>query len=116
MYARVRITKCEEPMSWYTDSIGEVFEEKGLYVLIYDTITMNRKFILKQDCEIEYVEVGVGNIGNYYGGLNVKYDNGKYFWCIDDYCDDLDWEEIPKYLYDALIKYNEELKVGDEKL
>lgn len=47
----------------------------------------------------------IGMIGNYYGGLEVKERNGKYFWSIENY-DGHDWEEITKELYDALIKFD----------
>ena len=50
-------------------------------------------------------------IGNYYGGLNVMTLDGKFYWCIENYdtdFEDLDtWEEIPKTLYNELVKYNE---------
>lgn len=46
----------------------------------------------------------IGNIGNYYGGLCVMEEDGKYFWSIENH-DGHDWDEIPKYLYDSLIKY-----------
>jgi hypothetical protein len=52
----------------------------------------------------------IGNIGNYYGGLIVKEEDECYFWGILDWDDDVDWEEIPKALYDALIAYQEEHK------
>lgn len=44
----------------------------------------------------------IGNIGNYYGNLNVKEEEGKYFWGIDSY-DGIEWEEISSHLYEALI-------------
>ena len=46
----------------------------------------------------------IGDIGNYYGGLSVKTENGRYYWSIEDWDGD-EWEEIPQYLYDALVKY-----------
>lgn len=49
----------------------------------------------------------IGDICNYYGGLEVKEENGKFFWSIEDWAG-YGWEEIPKYLYDALIKYEDE--------
>lgn len=49
----------------------------------------------------------IGSIGNYYGGLSVKEDNGKYFWSIENY-DGEDWEEIPQSLYDELTKFENE--------
>jgi len=48
----------------------------------------------------------IGGIGNYYGCLEVSRKDGKYFWSIEDW-DGHDWEEIPEYLYNALIKYYE---------
>lgn len=51
----------------------------------------------------------IGNIGNYYGGLCVKEEGGKFFWSIEDY-DGYRWGEIPKYLYDALLKFEAERK------
>lgn len=47
------------------------------------------------------------DIGNYYGGLEIKEEEGKYFWGIENY-DGTDFEEIPKYLYDALAKFRDE--------
>ncbi|AGN51380.1 hypothetical protein VPJG_00016 [Vibrio phage jenny 12G5] len=52
------------------------------------------------------MEIYIGGIGNYYGGLSVKEDNGSFFWSIEDW-DGQYWEEIPKSLYDELIKFNE---------
>lgn len=49
----------------------------------------------------------VGGIGNYYGGLEVKDDNGVYYWSIENY-DGHDWEEIPESLYKELIKFARE--------
>ena len=45
------------------------------------------------------------DIGNHYGGLEVKEEDGKYLWGIENW-DGTDFKEIPKYLYDALIKYS----------
>jgi hypothetical protein len=54
----------------------------------------------------EYIGT-VGTIGNYYGSLNLMKEDGKYHWSIENY-DGHDWEEIPKYLYDALMKFDNE--------
>lgn len=55
----------------------------------------------------------IGDIGNYYGGLNVRSEDGKFFWSIENYDGD-NWDEIPKTLYDSLMEYErtrmEELK------
>lgn len=47
------------------------------------------------------------NIGNYYGGLEIKEEEGKYFWGIENW-DGTEFEEIPKYLYDSLIKFSKQ--------
>lgn len=49
----------------------------------------------------------IGSIGNYYGCLEVKQDGDKYYWSAEDW-DGHDWEEIPEYLYRALVKFEEE--------
>ena len=52
----------------------------------------------------------IGEIGNYYGGLHVNEVEGKYFWAIEN-CDGFEessWQEIPKPLYDELIKFENE--------
>lgn len=46
----------------------------------------------------------IGTIGNYYGGLVVKKENGKFYWGIEDY-EDTRWEEIPESLYQSLIEF-----------
>ena len=43
-------------------------------------------------------------VGNYYGCLKVKEDDGKYFWTIEDWDGDY-WLEIPEQLYKALLPY-----------
>lgn len=54
--------------------------------------------------------LGVGDIGNYYGGLRVMEYNGKYYWIIENYDTDFsnieEWREIKKDLYLQLIKEN----------
>lgn len=46
----------------------------------------------------------IGTICNYYGGLSVKAEGGRYYWVIEGY-DSRDWEEIPERLYRALMRY-----------
>lgn len=60
----------------------------------------------------EIIELGpvhevhdIGGIGNYYGGLSVVDLNGRYYWSIENW-DGHNWEEIPKSLYDELMKFN----------
>ena len=48
--------------------------------------------------------IEIGNIGNYYGGLQVKSMNKKYYWGIENY-NGTDFEEIPKHLFDTLVKF-----------
>ena len=50
----------------------------------------------------------IGEIGNYYGGLSIRRESDKCFWAIEDY-DGFNEQEIPKYLFDALTKYQDEL-------
>ena len=50
----------------------------------------------------------VGNISNHYGGLDIKQEKGKYYWGIEDYTN-IDWEEIPEYLYKSLVKFEKSL-------
>lgn len=50
------------------------------------------------------------NLGSCYGYLQVKSQNGKFYWCIEEY-DGYPWCEIPKELYDCIIKNKD--KVGD---
>ena len=54
-------------------------------------------------------EFSVGEIGNYYGGLSVKVEDGKAYWSIENW-DGSEWEEIPEYLYAALVKFDGESK------
>ena len=46
----------------------------------------------------------IGEIGNYYGGLSVKTDNGKHYWSIENF-DGFEWDEIPASLFEELIKF-----------
>ena len=49
----------------------------------------------------------IGGIGNYYGGLSIKTEDGKYYWSIENY-DGHDWQCIPEKLYRALTAYDDE--------
>lgn len=55
-------------------------------------------------------ETEIGTIGNYYGGLSVKEEDGKYYWSIENYANTY-WKEIPESLYKALIEYETERKL-----
>lgn len=44
-------------------------------------------------------------IGNFYGGLNFTEAGGKYYWSIENY-DGHAWQEIPKSLFDELLKFH----------
>ncbi len=54
----------------------------------------------------------IGTIHNYYGKLYVSEKDGKYYWCIENYDGCLNWEQIPRYLYDALLRFE---KTNDTK-
>jgi hypothetical protein len=47
--------------------------------------------------------IEVGSIGNYYGGLAVKQEDGKYFWSIENW-DGYNWEEISEKLFTLLLE------------
>lgn len=49
----------------------------------------------------------IGEIWNYYGGLSVKMEGGKCYWSIEDH-DGHSWEEIPRSLFDALNKFQDD--------
>jgi hypothetical protein len=61
---------------------------------------------MTQNGDTKMKEFEMKDVGNYYGGLNVKEVDGKYFWAIENY-DGTDFEEIPKALYDELLKHYE---------
>lgn len=48
----------------------------------------------------------INGIGNYYGSLNVKKENKKYYMKV--FCEivEKDWREISKELYDMLVALN----------
>ena len=48
----------------------------------------------------------IGDIGNAYGGLLVREQDGRFFWSIEDVVGD-NWEEIPESLYRELLKFGE---------
>ena len=56
-------------------------------------------------------ERSIGEIGNYYGGLVVKEQDGRYWWSIENY-DGNSWDEIPKRLFDALVEFEENRSKG----
>jgi len=52
------------------------------------------------------VKTEIGQIGNYYGSLNVKEQDGKYWWGIENW-NGTGWQEITKELFNALAEYGE---------
>lgn len=65
------------------------------------------------EIEIKHSEqIRIGNTSNYYGGLIVGdygglivgEKNKKFYWAIEGY-DGEYWEEIPKLLFEALLKH-----------
>ena len=54
----------------------------------------------------------IGNIGNYYGNLAVRSKRGRYYWSIENYSGH-HWEEIPRSLFDELIKHDESIVKED---
>lgn len=49
----------------------------------------------------------IGGIGNHYGCLEIKEEDGDYYWAIEDYSG-TSWEQIPAYLFDALNQFEDE--------
>jgi len=60
------------------------------------------------------MEFRIGNIMNYYGGLFIERRGEKFYWSIEDESDS-QWEEIPKSLFDELIKF-ENARVKKERM
>ena len=53
----------------------------------------------------------IGAVSNYYGGLHVAEQDGKFFWGIENYTGiDPGAEEIPERLYRELIRFEEAAK------
>lgn len=43
-------------------------------------------------------------VGNTYGSLCIKIEDGRYYWCVQD-CFGDDWSEISEVLYRILLNY-----------
>lgn len=52
----------------------------------------------------------IGEIGNYYGGLLIKKEKGKYFWSIENYSG-CEWEEITESLYKELVRFENDCRL-----
>lgn len=48
----------------------------------------------------------IGEIGNHYGCLEVRKEDGKFYWSIENWNGHY-WEEIPESLYIELIKFED---------
>ncbi len=51
------------------------------------------------------MEKRIGKIHNFYGHLNVKEEDEKYYWCINCQISENNWQEITKQLYNELINF-----------
>lgn len=49
-------------------------------------------------------ETYIGGIGNYYGGLNIKSEKGKFYWGIENH-NGTEYKEIPEKLFKTLLNY-----------
>jgi|AOAMet1_04_M0_20_1038515.scaffolds.fasta_scaffold08699_3 hypothetical protein len=49
----------------------------------------------------------IGEIYNHDGVIHTKKEGELFYWMLESISQDL-WEEIPKYLYDALNKFEDE--------
>ncbi len=71
------------------------------------------RFIIVDDMEAltleeqEQNQRTIGEIGNYYGKLNTKKENGCFYWSIENYSGHY-WEEIPESLYKELLTFEKE--------
>lgn len=54
--------------------------------------------------EYEPKSIEIGKIQGFYGGLEVMEYQEKFYWGIHSHSD-IEWQEIPKYLYDSLVKF-----------
>ena len=68
---------------------------------------MGIKEILKKERQLDQNAKDIETIGNHYGCLRFSEFEDKFYWSITDWYGD-DWDDIPKYLYDALLKYHNE--------
>ena len=50
----------------------------------------------------------IGEIGNYYGRLSVKTEDGRFYWGIENYSGTY-WEEISESLFDELNRHQDAL-------
>ena len=48
----------------------------------------------------------IGTIKNFYGGLLVMKEEGKFYWGIGDW-NKTEWEEITEELYNSLMSFEE---------
>ena len=48
------------------------------------------------------------DVGNYRGELEIREEDGRYFWRVDCDLEDQGWLEIPRYLYEALVRFHSE--------
>lgn len=81
--------------------ISHIF--KTLYRGVEYEPVCSGKLIKYNDCNVEARAMYKLCI-NCYGSLKIKKKSNKYFWSIEDWNSN-EWEEIPKYLYNALIKF-----------
>jgi hypothetical protein len=48
--------------------------------------------------------IKIGNIGNSYGDLRIKEENGKFYWGIENW-NGMGWDEIPEHLFKTLLEF-----------
>lgn len=109
-----------ENESFDTPEIYEVEYERSVSADHSDILTVEEEARERARHEFEQRErewekrlkeqsLAIGGISNYYGGLEVSQVDGKFVWGIENY-DGTYWEEIPKSLYDELVKFEQEHK------
>ena len=51
----------------------------------------------------------IGGISNYYGGLGILAEEGKFYWSLEDW-NGYNWKEIPEEFYNTLKQFNTDYK------
>ena len=54
----------------------------------------------------------IGEVGNYYGGLSTKQDDGNFYWSIENY-DGENWREITKELFNELNDHQDSIELNN---
>ena len=84
-------------------------DEEAIFSAVLDwhyTQPTNDKRVFEEG---QAVSRDIGEIGNHYGCLSVKEEDGEFFWSIEDWSGE-DYQPIPESLYRELMKHQDELE------